>query len=282
MKMKAAVLGLAAAMLLPVASHAARQRQIIGAEQDHLIEATDCDHFYRTTFTAFPAEMHDQEQREIALEDVDLVKVTASEEGGVSIRGWSKPFARLIVCRYSVAQTKTHATRVLDSINVSTLNGEIVARGPAIDATQAWWVNMILYVPRRASVDVTAANGGVAIRNMEGRVKAHATSGGISVAQSSGNYNISTESGGITLDRISGQIDAASHDGAIALKLVRDDVANVEARTAEAGDILCHIEGCETGLGIWAPSRKLLRLGASAPSIRLSTGDAPIIIDNVR
>ena len=255
-------------------------RQIIGSEEDHSLatESSDCEHFYKTTFTQFRSQMHDQEQREIPLAGIDQLRVVASEEGGVSIRGWNRPYARLIVCRYAVAHTKSQAIRLLGMINVSNAKGEIAAYGPPIDDAQAWWVNMLLYVPRRASVDVRALNGGVAIRNMSGNVVAQATRGGISVAQSSGHYKISTHSGGITLERVTGRIEAQSNDGAIALKLPATDTPNVEAKIADGGEILCSLRGCEGGL---TPDRKLLRMGDGAPEIRLSTKAAPIIIGPV-
>ena len=283
--MRIFVLAVIAATLFATASEGKLQRQIIGSEQDHsLAEATDCDHFYKTTFTSFKAQLHEQEQREIPLEGVDLLKVTASQEGGVSIRGWNKPHARLIVCRYAVAGSKTHARRVLDSITVSHGNGEITAHGPAIDDTQAWWVNMILYVPKKAAMDVRAANGGVAIRDMDGKVSAQATSGGISVAQSTGNYKINTESGGITLDRISGRVEAESREGAIAYKVApADDSPQIEAKTDDDGQILCRLNGCQGGgLGTWTADRKTLRIGSGTPDVRLTTAGAPIIIDRVR
>lgn len=259
------------------------ERQIIGTEQDHSIaQVGDCDDFFKTVFTSFPASINDQEQREISLTGVDKLRVTATQEGGISVRGWSRQSARLIVCRSAVAQTKVHASRVLDAIKVRHHDGEISAYGPVIDESQAWWVNFILYVPRRAAVDVRAANGGVAIRNMDGNVTAHATTGGISVAQGSGSYKISTDSGGITLDRLSGRVEAASHDGAIAYKVPGGDLPGIEARTEHDGQILCHIERCETGLGNWTTDRKTLRIGSSAPSVRLQTEAAAIIIDRVR
>ena len=274
--------GLALAALL-FAYPAMAERQIIGVEQDHSIaQVGDCDDFFKTVFTTFPASATEQEQREWTMTGNDTLKVRATQEGGVSIRGWSRPYARLIVCRSAVAQSKVHARRVLDAIKVAHANGDISAYGPVIDTTQAWWVNFIVYVPRRATVDVHSAGGGVAIRNMDGKVTAHATTGGISVAQGAGNFKISTESGGITLDRISGRIDASSREGAIALKLPQNDVPVIEARTDESGEILCHIDRCEHGLGSWTTDRKLLRIGGSTPSIRLSTAGADIIIDRVR
>lgn len=259
------------------------ERQIIGSEQDHSLaggEATDCERFYKTTFTNFRSQMHDQEQREISLAGVAQLKVVASEEGGVSIRGWNRPYARLVVCRYAVAHNKSQALRLLGNIEVTYDQGQIAAHGPPLNETQAWWANMILYVPRRASVDVRAENGGVAIRNMGGNVTAFATRGGISVARSSGRYKISTNSGGITIESVTGQVEATSREGAIALRLPATDLPSVEA-TAAGNEILCTFTGCDSGLVHWSANRRQLRIGEGIPDIRLSTTAAPIIIQSV-
>jgi len=272
---------LAAVMALTLTAPALAARQIIGSEQDHSLAAgSDCEGFFKTTFTSFHAQVSDKEQRDIQLTGIDELHVTASEEGGVSIRGWNRPYARLTVCRNAVANTKAHASRVLSSVNVSHAKGEIAAYGPVSNDTQAWWVNMILYVPRRATVDVRASNGGVAIRDMSGSVTAHATSGGISVAQSTGRYKISTNSGGITLDSVSGVIEATSREGAIALRLAAPNEQTVEARIAEGtGEIVCTVRGCEGGQ--WATNRRQLRIGEGVPDIRLFTNAAPIHIGPV-
>lgn len=260
---------------------ASTERQIIGSEQDHSlsIEASDCEHFYKQTFTMFTAQVNDQEQREIALAAGEpQLRIDATNEGGVSIQGWNKPYARLTVCRFAAANSRAHALRLLGAINVASNDGHVRAFGPPNDSTQAWWVNLILHVPRGANVDVRAHGGGVAIRNMHGRVKAHATSGGISVVQSTGNYVVSTESGGITLDRVSGRVDAESRRGSIALKLpAGTSAARVEARTAEA-HIVCTLPKCG---GRWAADRKHLVLGRSPADFRIATLTAPIMIGPV-
>ncbi|HEX6098434.1 MAG TPA: DUF4097 family beta strand repeat-containing protein [Thermoanaerobaculia bacterium] len=274
----AAVLAMAT---IASASGAAPGRQIVGSEQDHSlagIEINDCVHFYTTTFTSFRAQTHEQEQREFALTG-DKLEVTAGQEGSVTVRGWNRPDARLIICRFAASHTKAQASRVLGSVAVSHANGEISASGPAADINSAWWVNMILYVPRKATLDIRATSGGVAIRNMSGNVTASATSGGISVAQSSGRYKISTNIGGITLDRVTGNVDASSQRGAIALRLPAAAGSSVEAKIAEGGEILCTLRGCDAAQ--WSPNHRELRLGAGAPQIRLSTVAAPILIGPV-
>lgn len=273
-------LTLSALLLLGAAFPAHAARQIIGSEQDHSLAGNkgDCESFYTMTFSSFRAQMHDREQREIPLAGVDELRVTASSEGGVSIRGWSRPYARLVVCRYAVAHTKEQATRLLAAIDVSASRGEVVATGPAFDANQAWWANITLYVPRRAAVSVQAENGGVAIRNMSGRVSARSTRGGISVARSSGRYKVTTASGGITLERVTGSVDASSQNGAIALKLDARDVATIEARVTGESEIHCTLRNCGDGRGVWGTDRKALRIGEGVPDIRLSTGQAAITI----
>jgi len=277
MFMRRAVLILAA-LMLTATLHA--ERQIIGGEQDHsaAAQAGDCEHFFTTTFTNFPAEANEREQREISLAGVDQLHVIASNEGGVSIRGWNKPNARMIVCRTAVAETKEQAQQVLGSVSVTHRGGQIAAQGPSFDGKQAWWANIILYVPRRASLDVRAANGGVALRNLSGKVTAKSVSGGISVASSPGDFKIETDSGGITLDRVSGRVEAVSHAGAIALKV--DDAADVptiEARAGGGGSIICNLTNDAT----WDADRKHVRIGDGYPEVRLTT-DSTIMIDRIR
>jgi DUF4097 and DUF4098 domain-containing protein YvlB len=274
---------IAAIALLSAASvQGAPSRQIIGVEQDHSLAGatSDCEHFFRTTFTSFSAQVHEREQRDIPAPRGQQLRVIARHEGGVSIRGWNRPQARLVACSYAAALTRPQATTLLESLTISETGGEIVVDGPAIDETRAWWVNLILYVPKQASVEVTAANGGIAVRDMGGQVNARATSGGISIANSTGRYRVTTDSGGITLDHVDGTVEATSKDGTIAVKLPPENYPTVEAKTAGGGHILCNLKGCEGRAAIWGAGGHLLRIGTGIPGIRVSTG-APIIIGPV-
>lgn len=269
-----------AAVLFAASVSAAPQRQLIGTMQDHSFDQIgDCENYHAAMLTSLPARVQSQEQREVSLTGIDLVKIRPSPEGGVSIRGWDRPNARLIVCKYAVSTTKRQAKTTLDGITVSYGGANIEAAGPALDQSQAWWVNLILYVPKSVTLDVAAENGGIAIRNMNGKVTAHATNGGISVAQCAGEHKVTTENGGISLEKISGRLEATTQNGMIALKLSNNRAAGIEARV-DAGEIVCKVDQCSDGT--WTADRKVLKLGAAVPSIRLSTFSAPIMIENVR
>lgn len=261
------------------------KRPLIVTTADHSIaEADDCEHFHTRTFTSLPAEEHLQEQREVPVTGIDLLKVRASEEGGISIKGWDRPNAKLIVCKSAVALTKQQAQKVLTGISVAVTNGEIHASGPEINASQVWWVHMLLYVPKKANLDLESQNGGIAIRNMNSHVTARATNGGISVAQCAGDHKVQTENGGISLDKVTGHVEATTQNGPISLKLRDTPLPSLEARTDDEGEIVCNLKGCADRLGNWTPNRKVLRIGAAGtpPSIRLSTTGAPIMIEQVR
>ena len=280
MRAAAAIAFLAATAFLAAPASAASQRPLIITSADHsMVDADDCEHFHTQNFTSFPAKAHTEEQRDLTLSGIDLLKVRASEDGGVSVRGWDKPTARLTVCKYAMALSELAAQHALGNVSVSVRNGEIVSSGPEISSNQVWWVHMILRVPKSANLDVASSNGGIAIRNMSGKVTAQSTNGGISLASCAGENKISTENGGISIEKITGRLEANTHNGQISLKLRDSVIPALEARTDETGEILCR--KCESAT--WAQNRKYLRMGAAAqPSIRLTTGGASIVIEQVR
>lgn len=275
--MKNAALLIAAAMLCAVGASASTERPLIVTSQDHsLVDSDDCDTFYTQNKTSLPSQANARELRRIGLEGVDLLHVRTSNAGGVSVRGWDRPFARLTVCKYAAALNPPQAQKTLDSVGVVVRPGEIAALGPEMNKTQTWWVHMILRVPRSANVDVSTADGGIAIRNMSGRITASATNGGISLASCTGENRIRTENGGISLDKID-RVDATTQNGPIALR-THGAAPPLEATTAD--EIVCRLRVCNSDS--WTGSRKKLRIGTSTPQIRLTSNSAPILIEQER
>src|SRR5512142_3114557 len=263
-------LGLLIAMVLAFSAQAT-QRPLIVTSQDHsLVDSDDCDTFYTQSRTSLPSQANAQESRRIAVSGVDLLHVRTANAGGVSVRGWDRPFARLTVCKYAAGLSAPAAQKTLDNVGVAVSPGEIVALGPELSANQTWWVHMILRVPRSANVDVAAADGGIAIRNMSGRITARATNGGISLASCTGESRVQTVNGGISLENIA-RVDATTKNGPIALR-TQDNSPALEATTDD--EVVCRLRACIEGFG--AGNHKKLRIGSSSPQIRLSSNSAPI------
>src|SRR5215212_6176930 len=98
-----AVLLLAMTALFTAAPEAsAMGRPLIVTTQDHsLADASDCDHFHTQISTSLPSHAHATEERNVPLSGVDGLRIRASEQGGVSIHGWDRPYAHLTVCKYA-------------------------------------------------------------------------------------------------------------------------------------------------------------------------------------
>src|SRR5713226_1818864 len=98
---------------------AATQRPLIVTTQDHsLVDSDDCGTFYTQNTTSLPSQVTSEEQRRISLLGVDLLRVRTANAGGVSVRGWEKPFARVTVCKYAAALSEPQAQRALQSVGV--------------------------------------------------------------------------------------------------------------------------------------------------------------------
>lgn len=280
MKLRMALL--AAALLSSGTAYAALDRQIVGAQQDHALTrnaTVSCEDSFNNTYTLQPIRVGDQSRHEIDLRSA-VLDVRAINHGGVVIRGWDEPHVKMVVCRFAAANALDVAHDILERISVTSERGVIRAAGPAINETQTWWVNLTLFVPRRTTLTVQAESGGVAIRDMRARIQVTSGSGGISVARSSGRHTIRTESGGITIDRVTGSVDAQSKDGSIAFKLAASEIPSIEATTAGSGRILCVLDRCNDPLE--SLHRTSLRLGKSAPRVRLATGTGSIHISSVK
>src|SRR6476469_9123562 len=128
------------------------QRPLIVTQQDHsFVDSEDCSSFYTQNTTSLPSSASSQEQRRISLAGIDLLHIRTKNAGGVSVRGWDHPFARLTICKYAAALNNSQAVRTLQGVAVAVTPGEIDASGPELNSTQTWWVHMILRVPRSAT-----------------------------------------------------------------------------------------------------------------------------------
>jgi hypothetical protein len=281
--MRRVALMLVGALAVATSVSAAPQRPVLVTEQNHaLVDADDCDHFHTRNLSTLPSLARSEEERRVPVSNVPVLRVRTSHGGGVSVKGWNRPFARLTVCKSAVALSDDLAKRALRDITVAVNGGEIVANGPEPTESQTWWVHMILHVPRNKNVDVIAADGGIAIRNMAARVIAKSTNGGISLASCEGQNRVETENGGITLDKISGQVDALAQNGPISLKLRDLAVPAIEARTDDTGEIVCNLKNCIGHPHDGPNGRQYLRIGSAAPSIRLTSYSSDILIEQVR
>lgn len=203
---------------------------------------------------------------------------------------------------YSVKACKASALGDSSSIRAS-LNGQTLsAEGP--DRSD-WVVYFIVRAPRNANLDLSANNGPVSVRDVNGTITAHtqngplslknttgtvdasAVNGPVSFVGDSGNVKLRVENGPLSVKLKSdfwgsGSLDASTANGPLSLKLPENYRSGVVVETDGNGPVSCRAAACR---GVRAfrddgdedrPRR--IELGNGSMVVHLSTTNGPLSI----
>jgi DUF4097 and DUF4098 domain-containing protein YvlB len=227
------------------------------------------------------------EVREETLSNVKTIDLDARGNGGVVIHGWDRPDvhvrARVVVWADSDADAKA----VASEIKLTTTGGRIRADGPSRDSRsrgrydRGWSVSYELEVPRSAELTVSATNGGVAIRDVGGRMDVHTVNGGISLEDVNGDIKGETTNGGVQV-RMSGDnwkgpgLDVRTVNGGIQLALPPTISAELDVRAVNGG---VRVDYPVTVSGLISSRREIRgTIGSGGPRIRASAVNGGITI----
>lgn len=221
--------------------------------------------------------------------------VHTGRNGGVYVSGTDDG-------RYSVKACKASALGDSSSIRAS-LNGQTLsAEGP--DRSD-WVVYFIVRAPRNANLDLSANNGPVSVRDVNGTITAHtqngplslknttgtvdgsAVNGPVSFVGDSGNVKLRVENGPLSVKLKSdfwgsGSLDASTANGPLSLKLPENYRSGVVVETDGNGPVSCRAAACR---GVRAfrddgdedrPRR--IELGNGSMVVHLSTTNGPLSI----
>lgn len=232
------------------------------------------------------------QREEIPARGLRALKVI-SENGPVSVKG-GDAYA-IVVCKIAEDEAALREVRV-------TLRGsELTADGPAGDH---WTVAYQITVPRGAELDVETTNGPLAMRDVEGRVTAHALNGPISMRDIRGDVEAITTNGPISISGRGGNVKAIASNGPVSVKLEGDSWGGtLEAKTSNGplsvkvprgyatgvviesdghGPVSCNFEGCDEVRRSMREGRRReaqrFELGSGPKNVHLSTNNGPLTI----
>ena len=226
---------------------------------------------------------------------VRTLTVHAATNGGVYVLGTQDG-------TYSVTACKAAAFADSSSIRASISGGTVTADGP--DRSD-WVVYFIVRAPRNASLDLSAHNGPVAVRdvvgtitartqngplslkNSSGTIDASAVNGPVSFAGDSGDVKLHAENGPVSVKLRStfwsgGSLDASTENGPLSLKLPENYRSGVVVETDGNSPVSCKAAACK---GVRAfrddgeedrPRR--IELGSGSMAVHLSTSNGPLSI----
>jgi DUF4097 and DUF4098 domain-containing protein YvlB len=277
-------------LALPVFAYRSHGLNVtISTEDDEPL--TRCDQIR----ASFDGERVPMTEETLDARGVRTLTVHTSRNGGVYVIGSDDGV-------YSVKACRAAAFADVSSIRTGINGGTVTAEGP--DRSD-WVVYFIVRAPRNASLDLSAHNGPIAVRDVIGTITAHtqngplslkndsgtidasAVNGPVSFAGDSGDVKLRVENGPLSVKLSSdywgrGSLDASTANGPLSLKLPQNYRSGVVVETDGNGPVSCKAAACR---GVRAfrddgeedrPRR--IELGSGSMVVHLSTTNGPLSI----
>lgn len=184
-----------------------------------------------------------------------------------------------------------------------TLDGnELKTNGPD---HRRWSVTYHVRVPRAADLDLSAKNGPMSVRNVEGTVVARShngplslknidgtvdaetRNGPVSIAGGSGTMKVTAQNGPLTVKLAgaawNGTLDASTKNGPLSVRVPKGFTSGVLVETHGRGPIACNAEPCGRARRIDSldthTEPRRIELGSGAVNVRLSTVNGPVTVN---
>lgn len=180
------------------------------------------------------------EVKEQTLAGGGALDVDASQNGGISVKGWER---NEVLVRYRVqtqARTQAEADNLASQIQLSTAGGRIRAEGPETSGRSHWDVSYEIFVPRQSSLSLRTHNGGISVTDVNGRVQFEATNGGVSLKRLGGNVSGETVNGGLAVELTGNNwdgegLDVKTTNGGLSVSVPDNYSAHLETGTVNGG-----------------------------------------------
>jgi hypothetical protein len=176
------------------------------------------------------------EVREQTTAAMGLLNVDPGQNGGATVRGWSRNEvlvrARVEGWADSEADARTTAIQVV----VNTSGAHVQAQGPRSSNDAGWSVSFEIFVPQATSLTVKTVNGGITVSDVRGSLRFEATNGGVNLTRLAGDVAGSTVNGGINLELIGttwdgSQVEVTTRNGGVNVSVPGNYSARFQTET---------------------------------------------------
>jgi hypothetical protein len=220
------------------------------------------------------------------------LNVRAPQNGGIAVRASDSGRYEVRACKAAAPGTMPNDIRVRYDGN------ELTADGPD---SQQWVVYFLVRAPRGASLDLSAHNGPISLRHVDGTITARALNGPISLRDSSGTLDIETTNGPISIDGGSGNaklnatngpvsvrlrgstwdgsLDARTQNGPVSLRIPASFRSGVVVESDGRGPVSCRAEVCQNAKRNWDDDdNRRIEINAGPTAVHLSTVNGPVSV----
>lgn len=223
------------------------------------------------------------------------LRVFAPSNGSVWVQPSANGTMSAVVCEAAGARSESAANAVLDQIRIVNEGGELKLRGAEHGD---WGAYVILSVPNGMSLDMSAENGGLEVRGVQGTFTLTTENGPISVAHVRGRVNAHATNGPIGFTGHEGDVDLHAENGPVKVRL---DATTWSGKgldgSTENGPVKVIVpDGLQTGVRVqsswhspWSwkgytssdsqdDDLRVVRLGTGSVLVRVSTVNGPVDI----
>ncbi len=237
------------------------------------------------------------EERTITKAEARTLRVMAEPNGGVQVKGWDQDTYGVTLCK--AAEEGSDAESLLSQIHIKFQNGELSVSRPTADH---WAAHLLIRAPKAASIDLSAQNGPVSFRSVDGNLKIRAENGPVDVINCTGELALNSHNGPVTLKGNSGKqtvrtqngpvsvslsgdswqgdgLEASATNGPVNLQIPSGYRSGVILESNGYGPFQCHASVCSEGRKTWDDEHKRIEFGSGPTLVRVSTVNGPVSVD---
>ncbi len=202
--------------------------------QDNQAKEMTCDN------TGSGRQARSCEIREQSVAAVGVLNVDAGQNGGATVKGWSRNdiLVRARVEGWADSDAEAHAMG--SQVYIDASGGHVQAHGPKSANNSGWSVSFEIFVPHATSLTLKAINGGISVSDIRGTLQFEATNGGINLRRLAGEVTGSTVNGGVNLE-LTGttwdgrQVQVTTRNGGVNLSVPANYSAHFQTETQNGG-----------------------------------------------
>jgi putative adhesin len=181
------------------------------------------------------------EVRELTFASAGSLMVDASPNGGIKVEGAPRYDIQMRARVVATAMTEDRARQIASAVRIQPAGDRIEADGPSgLGQREGWHVSYELSVPMQTNLSLKSTNGGVSIRDVEGRLEFTTTNGGVKLANVGGDVRGRTTNGGVDIEldgatwRGEG-LDVQTSNGGVKIAIPDDYSAQLQVGTTNGG-----------------------------------------------
>ena len=220
------------------------------------------------------------EIREQALPSIGRLTIDAAQNGGVTVKGWTRGDVLVRARIDASGDTEAAAGIVASRVMIDGSGGQVRATGPDRMDNSWWSVSYEVFVPQITDLSLKANNGGLTISDVRGQIHFDANNGGVHLKRVFGDVSGATVNGGIQVELAGAiwdgrQMELSTHNGGVTVTMPAQYSARIQAETGMGriqSDFPVPAQNSPSGRN----QRLDFNVGAGGPPIHITTGNGGI------